>query len=292
MKKNMKIIGLSSDHNGVMLKTKIKSHLNAVGFIAVDIGPFTEEKKVDYVDYANQLSQMLSNKDIDKGILICGTGVGMSIAANRFENVRAALVHNSMTAPKCREHNDSNMLCLGAWTTSEEENFEILNLWLSTSFGEGRHVKRVEKLSNKKKEVVFTNGVFDILHTGHIELFKFARSLGDKLVVAINSDKSVREFKGPNRPVNRQEDRKKVLEALSEVDEVVIFDDIDTKDIISKLEPSIIVKGGEWTASEVRLRDEIPEEIDIKIFPFIQNYSTTSVIKKIHEQQTWKKNES
>jgi len=235
---------------------------------------------------------MLSNSDIDKGILICGTGVGMSIAANRFENVRAALVHNSQTALKCREHNDSNMLCLGAWTTSEEENFEILNLWLSTDFGEGRHVKRVEKLSNKKKAVVFTNGVFDILHTGHIELFRFARSLGDKLVIAINSDRSVRELKGPSRPVNRQADRKKVLEALSEVDEVVVFDEIDTKDIISILDPSIIVKGGEWTANEVRLRDQIPDNIEVKIFPFIQNYSTTSVIKKIHEQQTWEKNES
>jgi len=290
--KNSQVIGISADHNGVPLKNKIKSILKASGLRVIDIGPFTEDKKVDYVDYANQLSQMLSNSDIDKGILICGTGVGMSIAANRFENVRAALVHNSQTAPKCREHNDSNMLCLGAWTTSEEENFEILNLWLSTDFGEGRHVKRVEKLSNKKKAVVFTNGVFDILHTGHIELFRFAKSLGDKLVIAINSDRSVRELKGPSRPVNRQADRKKVLEALSEVDEVVVFDEIDTKDIISILDPSIIVKGGEWTANEVRLRDQIPDNIEVKIFPFIQNYSTTSVIKKIHEQQTWEKNES
>jgi len=290
--KNSQVIGISADHNGVPLKNKIKSILKASGLRVIDIGPFTEDKKVDYVDYANQLSQMLSNSDIDKGILICGTGVGMSIAANRFENVRAALVHNSQTAPKCREHNDSNMLCLGAWTTSEEENFEILNLWLSTDFGEGRHVKRVEKLSNKKKAVVFTNGVFDILHTGHIELFRFAKSLGDKLVIAINSDRSVRELKGPSRPVNRQADRKKVLEALSEVDEVVVFDEIDTKDIISTLDPSIIVKGGEWTANEVRLRDQIPDNIEVKIFPFIQNYSTTSVIKKIHEQQTWEKNES
>lgn len=290
--KNSQVIGISADHNGVPLKNKIKSILKASGLRVIDIGPFTEDKKVDYVDYANQLSQMLSNSDIDKGILICGTGVGMSIAANRFENVRAALVHNSQTALKCREHNDSNMLCLGAWTTSEEENFEILNLWLSTDFGEGRHVKRVEKLSNKKKAVVFTNGVFDILHTGHIELFRFAKSLGDKLVIAINSDRSVRELKGPSRPVNRQADRKKVLEALSEVDEVVVFDEIDTKDIISILDPSIIVKGGEWTANEVRLRDQIPDNIEVKIFPFIQNYSTTSVIKKIHEQQTWEKNES
>ena len=215
----------------------------------------------------------------------------MSIAANRFENVRAALVHNTDTAPKCREHNDSNMLCLGAWTTTEEDNFKILDLWLSTEFGQGRHVKRVEKLSNEKKSVVFTNGVFDILHTGHIELIKFSKSLGDKLIVAINSDESVRAVKGPDRPVNRQLDRKKVLEAIEEVDEVVIFEQTDTKQIMSKLNPSIVVKGGEWTADEVRLRDEIPDHIGIKIYPFLQDYSTTSVIKRIHEQRTWKKNE-
>ena len=142
----METIGISSDHNGIELKEKIKKHLKENNFYVVDIGPFNPKKKVDYVDYANQLSQIISNDELNKGILICGTGVGMSIAANRFENIRAALVHNSLTAPKCREHNNSNVLCLGAWTTSEEENFNILNLWLNTTFGEGRHVKRVEKL--------------------------------------------------------------------------------------------------------------------------------------------------
>lgn len=288
----MKIIGLSADHNGVELKSKIKLYLKKNGYHTVDIGPFTTDKKVDYVDYANQLSEMLSSGDIHNGILICGTGVGMSIAANRFENVRAALVHNIDTAPKCREHNDSNMLCLGAWTTSEEENFAILDSWLETSFGEGRHVKRVEKLSKQKKSVVFTNGVFDILHTGHIELLKFAKSLGDRLIVAINSDRSVSELKGPSRPINRQEDRKKLLEAIQEVDEVIIFDQLDTKDLVSQLGPSILVKGGEWTAAQVRERDEVPDDIEIKIFPFLKSYSTTSVIKKIHEQETWEKNEA
>ena len=95
----MNIIGMSADHNGVELKEKIKVHLKSFGFQVIDIGPYTSDKKVDYVDYANQLSQILSNGEIDKGILICGTGVGMSIAANRFENVRAALVHNIDTAP-------------------------------------------------------------------------------------------------------------------------------------------------------------------------------------------------
>jgi len=287
----MKIIGLSSDHNGIVLKNKMRQELKDQGFVAIDIGPFDLDKKVDYVDYANQLCEMLTNGDIHAGILICGTGVGMSIAANRFEKVRAALVHNVMTAPKCREHNDSNVLCLGAWTTSEEDNFEILRLWLSTNFGEGRHIKRIEKLSTSKKKVVFTNGVFDILHTGHLEVIRFSKSLGDKLVVAINSDASVKAIKGDNRPINKQEDRKRLLEALREVDEVVIFDEADTKKVIASINPSVVVKGGEWVASEVRERDEIPPHIDVKICPLVENYSTTDIIREIHQKSNWGKHE-
>ena len=290
MAKKMINIGISSDHNGVDLKKKVKLHLKENGFNIIDIGPFGTAK-VDYVDYANQLSQIISNGDLNKGILICGTGVGMSIAANRFSNIRAALVHNTATAPKCREHNDSNMLCLGAWTTSEKENFEIINLWLNTEFGHGRHVKRVEKLASSKKTIVFTNGVFDILHTGHIELLQFAKHLGDKLIVAVNSDESVKEIKGPNRPINNEYDRKRILENLSCVDEVIIFNDLNCSSLMSSIKPSILVKGGEWTPDEVRRRDNIASEIEIKIYPLVQNYSTTSVIKKIREVETWEKNE-
>ena len=280
-------IGFSSDHNGVELKEKMATYLRATeGVQVVDIGPFTTDKKVDYVDYANQLSQMLSNGDLDRAVLICGTGVGMSIAANRFEKVRAALVHNVMTAPKCREHNNSNMLCLGAWTTSEEENFEILDLWLETSFGEGRHVKRVVKLSSHKDNIVLTTGVFDILHPGHIQLLRFARSLGDRLIVGLNSDESVRAIKGPTRPITKQEDRKALLEALHEVDEVVIFEEDTPAELVSVVSPSVLVKGGEFTVSEVRDRDNIPTEIDIKIFPLTGQYSTTNIINQISQADT------
>jgi len=281
---------MSSDHNGVSLKKSIKNYLKNNGFVVVDIGPFNSNTKVDYVDYANQLSQMVCNGDLEFGILICGTGVGMSIAANRFDGVRAALVHNTLTAPKTREHNNSNVLCLGSWTTSEEDNFKIVDLWLKTSFGEGRHVKRVEKLSSIKKNVIFTNGVFDILHTGHINLLNFAKSLGDKLIVGINSDHSVRAIKGENRPVNSENDRKKILESLSCVDEVIIFDSTDCKHLLQTLEPSVLVKGGEWTADEVRERDEVPDSVNIKIFPLVEDRSTTSTIKKIHSMSSWKKN--
>tara|TARA_R110002020_G_scaffold16365_1_gene57837 strand:- start:945 stop:1766 length:822 start_codon:yes stop_codon:yes gene_type:complete len=268
-------------------------HLHANSDVrCIDLGPYDDTSKVDYVDYANLLSRIVGSEQADCGVLICGTGVGMSIAANRHENVRAALVHNTMTAPKCRDHNNSNVLCLGNWTTTDEENLEILDLWMNTSFGEGRHVKRVEKLSKaRKNSVVLANGVFDILHTGHIELIKFSKNLGDYLVIALNSDESVRQLKGPTRPINNQQDRKKMLLSISEVDEVVIFDEIDTKKIIASVNPDTVVKGGEWTASEVRTRDEIPNEIDIKIFDLVSDRSTTDTIKKIHSMPHWQKDE-
>ena len=287
----MDSIVLASDHNGVALKEKIKNYLKNNNHLVVDLGPYETENKVDYVDYASQLAEIVSRKDVDKGILICGTGVGMSIAANRFDNVRAALVHNEFTAPKCREHNNANVLCLGSWITDEEQSLKILDTWLTTDFGEGRHVKRVEKLDKSKKQnkIVFTNGVFDILHTGHIQLLKFAKSLGDKLIVGINSDKSVRSIKGDSRPINNQVDRKKILESLTFVDQVVIFDELESKNLLKSMNPNILVKGGEWTKEQVRQRDQVPDEIDVKIFPFVKDYSTTSTIKKIKEIETWLK---
>jgi len=284
-----KTILLASDHNGVELKKELHIFLKEKGFDTIDIGPFESKTKVDYVDYANQLSHIVASGDVHKGILICGTGVGMSIAANRNEKIRAALVHNQFTAPKCREHNDSNILCLGSWITPYPQAKEILNFWLETEFGQGRHVKRIEKLSNKEKEIVFTNGVFDILHTGHIELLNFAKSLGNKLIIGINSDMSVKKLKGDNRPINNQNDRKKILESLNVVDQVIIFDDIDPHDLRESLMPDILVKGGEWTKEQVRERDSVSEDIEIKIYSLVENYSTTNTIKKIYGLSSWKK---
>lgn len=283
------IILLASDHNGVDLKQEIKEALMFNGFQVLDLGPFNSKDKVDYVDYANQLSQIICNSDADKGILICGTGVGMSIAANRHKGIRAALVHNQFTAPKCREHNNSNVLCLGSWITPMEQTEQILAEWLQTDFGEGRHIKRVEKLNQKSTGIVFTNGVFDILHTGHIELLNFAKSLGDKLIVGINSDASVRQIKGKDRPINKQEDRKRILESLVAVDEVIIFDDTTANSLRETIRPDILVKGGEWTKEEVRKRDKVSEDTEIKIYPFINSYSTTGLIRKIHGMETWEK---
>ena len=279
-----KLIVLAADHNGVRLKSHLHNHLKTLGYTCIDIGPYADNVSVDYVDYANQLSSIISSGDVDKGLLICGTGVGMSIAANRFSDIRAALVHNLDCAPKCREHNNSNVLCLGSWISTPVAAEQILEQWLETKFGEGRHVKRIEKISKHNSEtVVFTNGIFDLLHTGHLETLEFAKSIGTKLVVGINSDRATRELKGLDRPVNNEEDRRRLLSGLSVVDEVIIFDDTDTANIINELKPDIVVKGGEFTADEIRERDNIPSDIIVKVAPLFNKrvYSTTTIVNKI-----------
>lgn len=273
-------IVISSDHNGVKLKNKIQKKFPNFNFI--DLGPMFEEK-VDYTDYAFQLANIVSKKQVKYGVLVCGTGIGMSITANKFNNVRAALVHNSLSSINSKDHNDTNVICLGSWINKDEVNLKLLNTWLNTKFGQGRHVKRVEKIEpNKNKEkLIFTNGVFDILHSGHIELLKFSKSLGKKLIVGINSDRSVKLLKGKNRPINNQNDRKNLLLQLNVVDEVIIFDHIKPAGLIKKINPDVVVKGSEFTVDQIRKNDQISEKIKIKTFPTKKGYSTTNIIKKI-----------
>lgn len=285
----MTSIIISSDHNGVESKQQLKTFLKGEGYQVIDIGPYTSDISVDYVDYANQLSQIISNKEAERGILICGTGVGMSIVANRMPGVRAVLAHNELTAVKSREHNDSNVLCLGSWLSDQIEMREMSKMWLNEDWGEGRHVKRVEKIDSHKG-VVLTNGVFDIIHKGHIEILKFAKSQGEKLIVAIDSDDRVREIKGDSRPVNSEEDRRRILETSRFVDEVVIFNSKEAlQNLYKSLRPNLIIKGSEWTADEVRERDDIPDEVLVKVFPILPDYSTTNTLKKIRKLDTEEK---
>jgi len=282
-----KLIVLGADHNGVALKSEVKTLLKELGYHCIDVGPFTDAEKVDYVDYAKTVAEIVNKNEARWGVLICGTGIGLSMVANRFPGVRASLVHNAFSAQKTREHNDANILCLGTWVNSKEDNLEIVKVWFGEPFGEHRHVRRVEKTKTHSKEkIVFANGVFDIVHPGHVQLLKFAKSLGGKLVVGINSDRATKLLKGNDRPINNQDTRKGTLESLSFVDEVIIFDDTKTEGIVAEIRPDIIVKGGEWTADEVRERDHIPAEIEVKVFPIVTDklggkLSTTSIIEKI-----------
>lgn len=124
-------------------------------------------------------------------------------------------------------------------------------------------------------KVIFTNGCFDIFHRGHLEILKFAKSLGDYLIVGLNSDSSVKMNKGESRPINNQEDRKVLLESLIYVDKVVIFDDETPLRLIEKVKPDIIVKGGDYTPEQV-VGSNLAE---VKIFERISGYSTTKAIQ-------------
>jgi len=127
-------------------------------------------------------------------------------------------------------------------------------------------------------KLIFTNGCFDVLHVGHIELLKFSKNLGDKLIVGINSDKSVKKLKGNNRPINNEQDRKKILESIKFVDEVQIFDDTTPLELIKKIKPHIIVKGGDYIKEQV-VGFGLASVI---IFNYLDGYSTTKTIKSIN----------
>ena len=138
------IILIASDHAGFNLKQEIINYLQKQKYQVVDQGCFDEEA-VDYPDYAKNLCKTI--KDGERGILVCGTGIGMSIAANRFNNIRAALCTNEAMAKFAREHNDANILVLGARIIEKETAFACLNKFLTTKFkGEDKHQKRIDKL--------------------------------------------------------------------------------------------------------------------------------------------------
>lgn len=139
-----------------------------------------------------------------------------------------------------------------------------------------------KKIKEEGKKLVFTNGVFDIIHRGHIDYLNRAKALGDYLVVALNSDASVKRLKGEERPINKLEDRAFVLANLKAVDFVVSFEEDTPFEIISAIVPDVLVKGGDWKIDQIVGRD-IVEANGGKVYslPYIENYSTTSIINKM-----------
>jgi D-beta-D-heptose 7-phosphate kinase/D-beta-D-heptose 1-phosphate adenosyltransferase len=137
-----------------------------------------------------------------------------------------------------------------------------------------------ERLRVAGTRLVFTNGVFDLLHVGHVRYLAQARALGDALVVAINSDRSVRELKGPDRPVFEEAERAEILAALRNVDYVVVFDDISPRSLIRQLLPDVLVKGGDYQIDEIHGREEV-EAAGCKVIslPFVPGASTTSLLE-------------
>jgi ribose 5-phosphate isomerase B len=136
---------IASDHAGFDLKKNIISSLEKKRFKIIDLGPYTKES-VDYPDYAKKLSKKI--KDNSFGILICGSGIGMSIMANRYKNVRASLVHNIKTAKLAREHNNANVLILGSRILKKKNVLKIAEVFFTTLFLKGRHLRRIKKFKN------------------------------------------------------------------------------------------------------------------------------------------------
>ena len=136
------------------------------------------------------------------------------------------------------------------------------------------------------KKIVFTNGVFDILHIGHVRYLQEARALGDALVVAVNSDRSVRELKGANRPLMKQDDRAEILAALQAVDYVTIFDDVSPRMLIAELLPDVLVKGGDYSLDQIHGREEVEAAGGIVVnLPLIDGVSTSKLIERMKKSE-------
>jgi ribose 5-phosphate isomerase B len=138
---------IATDHAGVDLKDYTVELLKEKGHEVVDLGPFDKER-VDYPDYAVKVAQSVLADSSSQGILICGSGIGMSMAANRFHGIRAALCHDAYTAQVARQHNDANILCFGERIVGRGVAESIIDSWLASSFEGGRHCGRVEKIES------------------------------------------------------------------------------------------------------------------------------------------------
>jgi D-beta-D-heptose 7-phosphate kinase/D-beta-D-heptose 1-phosphate adenosyltransferase len=140
----------------------------------------------------------------------------------------------------------------------------------------------VKALRQEGEKVVFTNGCYDLIHVGHVRLLQQAKHLGDRLIVAINSDSSVKALKGQNKPLVSQEERAEVLAALASVDFVVIFNELDPLHIITELQPDVLVKGGDWTVGTIIGKDVVEQAGGTVIsLPFVEGFSTTKIIERI-----------
>ena len=139
-------IYVGADHAGFDLKQKLVAELKKLGYEPIDVGPTTLDPADDFPDYAKPVAKAVSDGDVRRGVLTCGTGLGMVYTANRYPHVRAAVAWSPEIAELARKHNDANILVLPSRFVSEQEGLEILHKWLDTKFEGGRHQRRVEKI--------------------------------------------------------------------------------------------------------------------------------------------------
>jgi ribose 5-phosphate isomerase B len=140
-----KKVCIASDHGGYILKESIKDLLIKQNISIIDLGPY-ENKTVDYPDYAKKLAKRIKTKKSEVGILVCGSGTGMAISANKIKNIRAAVCYNTKSTRLSREHNNANIIALGARLTNKKLSLKLVEIFLKTKFEGGRHLKRVKKL--------------------------------------------------------------------------------------------------------------------------------------------------
>ena len=153
----MLAVALGADHAGWELKEALKAWLMDAGYQVLDFGAHGPDP-VDYPDYAAQVAEAVSVGKVDRGLLVCGTGIGMSIAANKVQGIRAALCSDVFTARMSREHNDANVLALAGRLTGRETGLDILRAWLETSFASGRHTRRVDKIAEMERGATRARG--------------------------------------------------------------------------------------------------------------------------------------
>lgn len=140
------VIAIACDHGGFDFKEILRSDLEKMGYEVADLGCY-DNSSVDYPDYADKLANALKDGTAERGVLVCGSGIGISIAANRHLHIRAALVHDALTARLCREHNNANVIVLGGRTTGIAVAQDCLKVFLNTGFEGDRHQRRIDKMS-------------------------------------------------------------------------------------------------------------------------------------------------
>ena len=146
------MIVIGSDHGGVTLKDAIKGYLVQRGLVVDDLGT-SDQTSVDYPDFGERVSRQVSTGSAELGILVCGTGIGMSIVANKFPGVRAALINDEFTARMAKEHNNANILVLGGRVVDVPEALRMVGLWLDSTFEAGRHQLRLDKIAQIEEDI-------------------------------------------------------------------------------------------------------------------------------------------
>lgn len=143
-------IAIASDHAGFEAKEELKPLLNELGIEVEDLGTMSGDS-VDYPDYAKKVAEAVVHGEVNQGLLVCGSGIGMTISANKVDGIRAALAWNEETARLAREHNDANVLAIGSRTTPKEDIPKIVRAWFEAKFAGGRHERRIEKITELEK---------------------------------------------------------------------------------------------------------------------------------------------